>query len=52
LALRAIELMEQIKVVEKEERLKMQSFEHWQQQILQARRLVSWFSSIMTSFTN
>ena len=37
----AIELMEQMKaIVEKDENSKMHTFEQWQQQILQARRLL------------
>jgi cobalt/nickel transport system ATP-binding protein len=37
----AIELMEQIKaIVEKDDNSKMHTFEQWQQQILQARRLL------------
>jgi hypothetical protein len=37
----AIELIEQIKaIVEKDNNSKMHSFEQWQQQILQAQRLL------------
>jgi hypothetical protein len=37
----AIELMEQMKaIVERDDSSKMHTFEQWQQQILQARRLL------------
>jgi cobalt/nickel transport system ATP-binding protein len=37
----AIELMEQIRaIVEKDDNSKVETFEQWQQQILQARRLL------------